>query len=179
MKTYRSLTGPELKAIRRKAGLTQTDMAKIVGCTRYIVSRYETKRRAFLPREYCWGCLARIFEVLRVRVLPHSEIKTPVLEAQAYGVLLKPDKNSKCLDRIKSRNKARDAAKISTNRWTCRAKTRKGHPCRLLSEPGKRRCKFHGGMSTGPKTEEGKARIAEAQRQRWASYRIKSKGKID
>ena len=35
-------------------------------------------------------------------------------------------------------------------------------------EAGKRRCRFHGGMSTGPKTTEGRARIAEAQRRHWA-----------
>lgn len=29
------------------------------------------------------------------------------------------------------------------------------------------RCKLHGGKSTGPKTAEGRARIAEAQRARW------------
>jgi len=28
------------------------------------------------------------------------------------------------------------------------------------------RCKFHGGMSTGPRTPEGKARFAEFHRQR-------------
>jgi hypothetical protein len=31
--------------------------------------------------------------------------------------------------------------------------------------------KFHGGLSTGPKTPEGRARIAEAQRKRWAAWR--------
>jgi hypothetical protein len=36
--------------------------------------------------------------------------------------------------------------------------------------PGKRRCRFHGGLSTGPKTEEGRARIAEAQRRRWSGF---------
>jgi len=29
------------------------------------------------------------------------------------------------------------------------------------------RCKLHGGKSSGPKTAEGRARIAEAQRDRW------------
>ena len=33
-----------------------------------------------------------------------------------------------------------------------------GQPCEALSEPGKKRCKFHGGCSTGPKTPEGKAK---------------------
>jgi hypothetical protein len=27
--------------------------------------------------------------------------------------------------------------------------------------PGKRRCRFHGGLSTGPKTKAGRARIAD------------------
>ena len=38
-------------------------------------------------------------------------------------------------------------------------------------ERGKARCRFHGGLSTGPKTEAGRARIAEAQRRRWQAYR--------
>jgi hypothetical protein len=38
-------------------------------------------------------------------------------------------------------------------------------------ELGKGRCRFHGGLSTGPKTEAGRARITEAQRRRWAAYR--------
>lgn len=29
------------------------------------------------------------------------------------------------------------------------------------------RCRLHGGKSTGPRTLEGRARIAEAQRARW------------
>lgn len=53
----------------------------------------------------------------------------------------------------------------------CGARTRKGAPCKAKALPGKTRCKFHGGMSTGPKTAEGRQRIAEAQRRRWAAYR--------
>jgi hypothetical protein len=43
----------------------------------------------------------------------------------------------------------------------------------MKSEAGRRRCKFHGGLSTGPKTAEGRARIAEAQRRRWARHKSK------
>ena len=53
----------------------------------------------------------------------------------------------------------------------CGAKTRAGGQCQCKVIPGKRRCKFHGGMSTGPKSEEGRARIAEAQRKRWQAFR--------
>jgi hypothetical protein len=37
------------------------------------------------------------------------------------------------------------------------AKTRAGRPCRMRVEFGKARCRLHGGLSTGPKTEAGRA----------------------
>ncbi|WP_363168751.1 HGGxSTG domain-containing protein [uncultured Lamprocystis sp.] len=43
---------------------------------------------------------------------------------------------------------------------TCRAKTRRGTACKCKPVPGKRRCRFHGGLSTGPKTPEGRAQSA-------------------
>ncbi|MEJ6390473.1 HGGxSTG domain-containing protein [Gymnodinialimonas ulvae] len=49
----------------------------------------------------------------------------------------------------------------------CGAKTRTGEPCQRKPILGRKRCRNHGGMSTGPKTEEGLARIAEGQRRRW------------
>ncbi len=52
---------------------------------------------------------------------------------------------------------AGDGAKQA--RVICGAKRRRdGQPCQALSVPGKRRCKWHGGCSTGPRTEEGRAR---------------------
>nr|WP_324289822.1 HGGxSTG domain-containing protein [Frigidibacter sp. RF13] len=52
----------------------------------------------------------------------------------------------------------------------CGAIRKAGKPCRHKVQPGKKRCKFHGGCSTGPKSAEGRARIAEAQRKRWAKW---------
>ncbi len=45
----------------------------------------------------------------------------------------------------------------------CEAKTRRGSSCRQRPLKGKHRCRLHGGRSTGPRTDEGRARIAEAQ----------------
>src|ERR1700738_302499 len=56
-------------------------------------------------------------------------------------------------------------------RLLCGAKTRAGGCCQVRAEPGKARCRFHGGKSTGPKTEAGRACIAEVQRLRWLAYR--------
>lgn len=39
----------------------------------------------------------------------------------------------------------------------CFAKTRSSTPCQKHPVAGKTRCRLHGGLSTGPKTEEGKA----------------------
>ena len=44
----------------------------------------------------------------------------------------------------------------------CNAKTRKGTLCQKSALKGKKRCRLHGGLSTGPQTAEGKARIAAA-----------------
>ena len=52
--------------------------------------------------------------------------------------------------------------KLATHmRVPCRGKRRSdGKPCTALSVPGRRRCKWHGGCSTGPRTDEGKAKVA-------------------
>jgi hypothetical protein len=56
-------------------------------------------------------------------------------------------------------------------RAKCGAKTRAGAACRALvcvrsDGSHARRCKNHGGRSTGPTTQEGRARIAESNRRR-------------
>lgn len=53
-----------------------------------------------------------------------------------------------------------------TSGFTCAATTRAGTPCKRKDIYSNGRCKFHGGMSTGAKTAEGKARQLEGYR-RW------------
>jgi hypothetical protein len=55
----------------------------------------------------------------------------------------------------------------------CGARCRDGHPCQApvvwnaeANAPVNGRCKVHGGLSTGPKTPEGRQHIGEATRQR-------------
>ena len=45
----------------------------------------------------------------------------------------------------------------------CLAKTRSGGLCQRAGSPKNGRCHLHGGASTGPRTREGRARIAAAQ----------------
>ena len=44
----------------------------------------------------------------------------------------------------------------------CLATTRRESLCQKASLKGKKRCRLHGGLSTGPRTAEGRARIAAA-----------------
>lgn len=53
----------------------------------------------------------------------------------------------------------------------CGAKNRRGLPCqaKLLLRGG--RCRHHGGMSTGPRTLEGRKRSLAAMREGWLRWR--------
>lgn len=61
----------------------------------------------------------------------------------------------------------------------CGARTRAGGNCRARIVPGKRRCRIHGGLSSGPKTPEGRALIARAQRSRWAKHKLSKHRVVD
>jgi hypothetical protein len=70
-----------------------------------------------------------------------------------------------------------DPAQKSTK---CGAKTRSGVPCAKFPVEGKRRCRLHGGLSTGPKTPEGRAAILAANTKHgryknWREKRAKEK----
>lgn len=43
----------------------------------------------------------------------------------------------------------------------CNAQTRRGIPCKCRRLPGRSRCRLHGGMSTGAKTEAGKKKVTK------------------
>ena len=45
----------------------------------------------------------------------------------------------------------------------CEAHTRKGTPCQRPGSKQNGRCKFHGGRSTGPRTEDGLARLTASK----------------
>ena len=45
----------------------------------------------------------------------------------------------------------------------CGAKTRKGTPCQTPAKKPTRRCRRHGGASTGPRTKDGLARLVASK----------------
>lgn len=161
------LCGKDLKNARRKLGLNQTDFGRSIGVSRHTVSYWECK--PIIASRQFWPTVGQICSALG---LPH--FRGSNARARGWGFT---DAQQEALDRqiekelerLRQRQQVRDAKQ----RVVCGAQTRKGTPCRMKSEPGKRRCKFHGGLSTGPRTALGRQRIAEAQRKRWEVSRAK------
>lgn len=61
-------------------------------------------------------------------------------------------------------------------RPTCGAKTRRGTPCQARAVIGMTRCRLHGGYSTGPTTDAGRAAIAASNRRRAVIRELKKRG---
>ena len=97
---------------------------------------------------------------------------------------------AQCCHRVNRVNPLPQATKImyehhpmeepTTKPRRCGAKTRSGASCAKYPIAGKRRCRNHGGMSTGPRTPEGRARIAQANLRHgkyvgWRAHREREK----
>jgi len=64
----------------------------------------------------------------------------------------------------------------------CWAKNRRGEPCKIRLEVykcknGNWRCRYHGGLSTGPKTKEGRERALKAMHEGWKRWKGDKAGK--
>ena len=117
---------------------------------------------------------------------PRSPTKRPEFLHQNARARMSPGNLAKCasvrvgitsaapeyLPAPRERAGANDFGRCSTGtgakqtRVICGAKRRRdGQPCQGLSVLGKRRCKWHGGASTGPRSDEGRARSLANLRQ--------------
>lgn len=102
---------------------------------------------------------ARAYESCRARpeLLVPSRPRAPAYECGADAA-----RNPKLVDQY-ARVRMTSAP---SKRVTCGAtRHRDRQPCQAKSEPGKQRCRFHGGRSTGPRTQEGKKRALANLRQ--------------
>ncbi|MCW3781381.1 helix-turn-helix domain-containing protein [Defluviimonas salinarum] len=150
------LSGKALAAKRMAAGLSQRELARRAAIDHRAVQYWENSTALDL---YGYA-VKRMVDALGWRISPHHYARA------RYGVLSDGEEAALFLDIIRAMPK-RLAMALVAPRVKCGAKTRKGTPCRALSEPGRRRCRFHGGLSTGPRTKEGRNRIGAAQRLRW------------
>ncbi|MCR9061933.1 MAG: helix-turn-helix domain-containing protein [Rhodobacteraceae bacterium] len=156
------MTGGDLRRARLERGWSQRELARRAGLTHKAVQYWEAKPEVD-PRAHAFKAIAAAFG--------WDAGEFPAYNARARGGLLVSGGAERVLAAFVSPPSAHIRENRSCRRVVCGAKTRRGTPCRAKSEPGRRRCRFHGGKSTGPRTPEGKARVAEAQRRRWALWR--------
>lgn len=137
-------TGSDLRSARvDNYGASLREVSRAAGVAPSTVLRWE--RYGKLPRCQTWA-LRRIMMALRVRRSEDKELRS---FRGPYGV----------------------KAPTRTAHEFCSAKTRSGGACKRRPLKDRSRCRLHGGLSTGPKTEARRARCAQAARERWNHIR--------
>lgn len=140
------MTGSDLQATRIRNGLSRTHLAGLAGISPYTV-RYHERR----------GCLdLRGWAVRRMLSAMGQELDEryfPEAMRARHGVWTTP-----ALTAPQSRP--------GPGSTFCGAKTRAGHPCRSKQLYKSGKCRNHGGLSTGPRADAGKAAIARSNRHR-------------
>ncbi|MFC0342072.1 HGGxSTG domain-containing protein [Paracoccus niistensis] len=138
MKQPHEPKGAELAARGKAAGLTQRQLAETAGVGRTAVQYWEAAPHLD-PRGWA---VVRMTEALGWAVRLASETTT---HPRGDGVLSLAERMDALAAAQLAAFKDREAQRAARRRIRCGAKTRKGTSCRNKSEPGKRRCKFHGG----------------------------------
>ena len=164
----RNKKGFDLRASRKQAGLTLKALAQraAISCS---AVKYWERKAGINPNCRAVKSIAKALGIRDLTVFPQQYARTGGWGVIGWDQIWAQLDAEVELQMVAWRQRA--ALRAARLRVVCGAKTRKDTPCRNLSEPGKKKCKFHGGKSTGPKTREGRANIAEAQRVRWAKWR--------
>ncbi len=150
------MTGTELKRLRKQLGLSRPVLARLCGVDKYTI-RYWERKSQVAQRGYAPG---RILGVLRGLKAGNNDNEIPSMQIRKNQV-----------DLAAGQGVLQNPRVFCGQKRQCGAQTRLGRPRRAMPIRGKSRCRNHGGYSTGPKTALGRARIAEAQRRRWAKWR--------
>lgn len=173
----------DLRAHRNAAGLTQAALARLAGCARESVQYWEGQPVLRADSAVlCRLCTLVGMQSFATSMRAHVGWGVTHASADRERQSLARQKDGSADAQVQTlvawgeaqqakRAVLRHARKAAQRQVRCGALTRKGTACWNWSEPGRRRCKVHGGRSTGPTTPEGRARIAEAQRRRWAAWR--------
>ena len=140
-----SKRGSLLRDARLSYGVSIRAVARAAGVAPSTVIRWE--RKEFLPKAPTQA-LRFIAQVLRVRLIDSNR------------------RVSKGPHAYFSQFSGRDRAIAP-----CNARTRSGGECKNSPILGKQRCRLHGGLSTGPKTMEGRLKCSYAARNMWANRR--------
>jgi hypothetical protein len=121
----------------------------------------DAKRGRHYPLNTNSGVIdAIVTEWARLTGINNQEIEKPMTTAGAAGI-----NRRQCAGAYEFGMPIENSAKQGQPAICGARRHRDGQPCQARSEPGKRRCRFHGGRSTGPRTVDGKARALANLRQ--------------
>lgn len=151
MKRFYLNTGTEVRRARERAGMSRRALADAAGLHPNSVKRLE--RFGDIPCS-SWYALKRVAPCLPWFVV----INPPVRREARKGRFCA----TKCAPAGASSGVVPALPKLKK---LCGARTRKGPPCVAPARPNGR-CRMHGGLSTGPRTPEGKKRMVDAHRRR-------------
>lgn len=171
-------SGDELKQTRVQANWTQKDLAQKAGVHVQTVKYHERRkdqldgvacsrfRKAFAGAGKSLSELPKRRSAL-IASRPMVEPRRPVAVVTTKIQKGNNPKTMQPKSGFKNQNKTTAAGLIR-----CEAITRKGSPCKAKAVSGRHRCKIHGGLSTGPRTPEGRHKVSAAQSRRWERYRL-------
>lgn len=186
------VSGDQLRAARAKLGWSQTDLGRVAGLHRNAVGYWE--RHESIRCQNSNGAVVRMreaFERAGIRFTEPRKLRRPkagrvefcrssrlsarghhVMEQAKTAVSAEATHSYRKPEKPSSPTEARVPTVIRPKQ-ECGARTRKGLPCKRAAYTNGR-CRNHGGLSTGPKTWEGRRRCAEAVRNAWAARRVQT-----
>lgn len=180
----RIVLGCQIRAARSLLGWSQDELARAAGLHPNAVAYWEQTVAISTGRHQPHAC-RKMAEALRcagVEFVGHAKPGVRMVENANY--VSRPPSRARARARARhgvkrvlsclavlARGKTRPAVVAGRNSSSpCGARTRTGAPCRRTGL-GNGRCANHGGLSSGPKTAEGRRRISEVQYKRWAEWR--------
>ena len=174
------VTGSQIRAARALLGWTQARLAQASGLHPNAVAYWENHdeiptgdwREPVACRRIRKALLEAGVEFLQLPLLGvrlvarHNNAPNTRRRARAHHGVLRPLRPRKCNTSVRPVQPVSAPSPATA----CAAKTRTGKSCvRKAMKNG--RCPNHGGLSSGPKSDAGRQRIAEAQKQRWKRWR--------
>jgi hypothetical protein len=177
-KRFRIVIGSQISAARALLGWSQSQLAIAARLHLNSVVYWESKTPISGRREpYACRLIREAFLKAGVEFVGHA--KPGVRLVQNHNYCGRPPSRARAqhgvIPVISGQgawppNTQRHDPRLTATRMACGARTRANGSCRAKAMAN-HRCRMHGGLSSGPKTSAGRARIAEAQRRRWARWR--------
>ena len=184
MNESRIVTGRQIRAARALAGLSRRELAAAAHLHVNSIAYWESSHAIPIDRIEPHACTQIRIAMLAVGIEFVGRMRPGIrLCRNANYVRLPPSRahaRHGLLPVIAGMERLGASTTLTVSeakrpRIPCGARTRTGASCQRAALPSGR-CPNHGGLSTGPRTDAGRQRIARAQRERWKRWRDQPSG---